>query len=253
MKSTRKTAMGIPIVFITLFVLATPAWAWHTKQVAEAICVADQAVINGSLTNKDNRAMDVTMVTAYGEDGPRTVEPGNSEEFSVETGHVIVPSGSVSFELTWTDGGKGIDDKKEEYTGVDCTPVVPPVEHTADLTASRLACPDEDETSVTYLVTTDSAATQGELVIIDEYGVANYVLDIVDGQASYTATGITLDTYEFTWEFSEFTETNSRVIGSGSYTVPPAEGCEVLPPPVVIERPPAPPAPPVLAPPTYNG
>ncbi|MDB5170252.1 MAG: putative serine protease, subtilase family [Candidatus Saccharibacteria bacterium] len=105
--------------------LAPSASAWESGATASAACVGDKAVINGVFANNEasnDNSMDVAMHYGSLTDGPKTVAPGSSGSFTINTGQQSLSSGSVTFTMAWTNGAPGTDQVTANFNALSCAP-----------------------------------------------------------------------------------------------------------------------------------
>lgn len=101
-----------------------PAYAWMTNQSASAVCEGADSAISWSFTNTEPNepkwSMDIVVKNSNGgQQGPFTVAPGQTK--SGEFAHDgSTGAGTITFDLTWTDGHSGVDTRTASYTATDC-------------------------------------------------------------------------------------------------------------------------------------
>ena len=117
--------------FISTFILGaallapTPAYAWATSQSADSGCVGAQSVISWMFKNTEpNEAkwsMDVVVKDSVSGklQGPFTIKAGETKD-GVFTTEGPVQSGTIKYELTWTDGRSGVDSRSSTYDATTC-------------------------------------------------------------------------------------------------------------------------------------
>jgi hypothetical protein len=122
---------GIILAFsaIVLALSATSgAYAWQTKQSANAVCEGPNPVIRWEFKNKepnkDKWSMDVVVKDSNTgkSQGPVTAAAGETISGSIDASGNTLASGHVTFDLTWTDGRHGKDSFKAKYSAVECQP-----------------------------------------------------------------------------------------------------------------------------------
>jgi hypothetical protein len=119
-------SLTVSAVILATLALTTPAYAWRTSQDASAACEGSQPVISWEFTNtepnEDRLAMDVTVTdsTSGQTSGPVTANPGDTVSGTLDISDNVLTAGTITFDLTWTDGRSGIDSRTAHYDAVTC-------------------------------------------------------------------------------------------------------------------------------------
>ncbi|MEJ0073245.1 MAG: hypothetical protein WDN27_04175 [Candidatus Saccharibacteria bacterium] len=124
-KFNRK-ALVVPLVLaglsITGIAVAADASAWTGTASANAACGSNNTVVvSGTYNNQEGlvrRHMNVAMKTAYGTTVTKLVTFGHQGQFVLDTGKATIPSGKVTFELSWTDNRTDTDTAIAAYQAV---------------------------------------------------------------------------------------------------------------------------------------
>jgi len=104
---------------------------WYTSQSASTACATDGsgADITASFTNTEPRSTSTDMnVTVKDQQTGKSVNMGSirggaTKTSTIKTGRTRLNAGSVTFNLSWTDGHSGIDSRTASYKAVNsCTP-----------------------------------------------------------------------------------------------------------------------------------
>jgi len=108
---------------------------WETTQSASTQCAADGsgAAISVSFTNTESRSSSTAMnVTATDQQTGKSVnmgsiQGGDTQTDAIDTGKTTLNAGSVTFNLSWTNGQSGTDTRTANYNAVSkCIPTPTP-------------------------------------------------------------------------------------------------------------------------------
>ena len=164
--------------------LAPLAGAWETSQSASAVCVDGVVVMKASLTNNDERVMNVLI--RFGDIVTREVvglEPGaNTGTISVETGNSQIDATTVSFELTWNDGSEELDTRFVEVPALRC-------ETPATTTAPTTMAPATTTTATPTTTTTTTTTEVPEYGLIPPISIVREPLSTSTPELAYTGAG----------------------------------------------------------------
>jgi|GEM_PF-4613062 len=123
----KKLSIGLGAL-VLVFASVGAAYAWKTDQSATAICSGTTPTINWAFTNtepnKNHLSMDVTVSDSNTNQtqGPITAAAGDTITGSFDVSGYTLASGTLTFDLEWTDGRGGVDSRTASYSAVDCTP-----------------------------------------------------------------------------------------------------------------------------------
>ncbi|HEX9679031.1 MAG TPA: hypothetical protein VGA08_00200 [Candidatus Saccharimonadales bacterium] len=102
---------------------AAPALAWKTDQSANSLCEDGQALIDWTFTNKEsNKKMIVTVkVNETGKVlAPKQADAGATIGGTIDAEAEKLTAGTLTFELKWADGTKGVDSRQASYSAIEC-------------------------------------------------------------------------------------------------------------------------------------
>ncbi|GIW59844.1 MAG: hypothetical protein KatS3mg087_0910 [Patescibacteria group bacterium] len=131
--ASQKIAWGTLLAVGAIFSLVSVVYAWSTAQSACAKCTDQgRAVIEVEFRNTEPQGQHNAMnVVARDNVSGKTanlgtVNPGESKKGYIDVG-TSAPNGTVTFELTWSDGRHGTDTRRANYTSVTCVQPSPSV------------------------------------------------------------------------------------------------------------------------------
>jgi hypothetical protein len=131
--ASQKIAWGTLLAVGVIFGLVSVVYAWSTAQSACAKCVDQgRAVIEVEFRNTEPQGQHNAMNVLVRDDvsgktvNLGVVKPGESKSGYIDVG-TSAPNGTVTFELTWSDGRHGTDKRKANYTSVTCAQHSPSV------------------------------------------------------------------------------------------------------------------------------
>lgn len=119
------TAFTAALVIGAAIMAPAPAYAWATGQSADSGCVGAQSIVSWTFSNTEPNlakwSMDIVVkdsITGKVQ-GPFTVKAGESKTGAFATDGPVL-SGTISYELTWTDGRSGVDSRASAYDATTC-------------------------------------------------------------------------------------------------------------------------------------
>ncbi len=115
---------------------SSTAYAWATQQSTASICESNIAKIAVSFKNTEYVSEEIKTnywsmnVIATDQNTNKsidlgTVKPGETKTGIISTQSQSTSAGNIKFDLTWTDGRKGIDSRTSAYSAKECVVVTP--------------------------------------------------------------------------------------------------------------------------------
>lgn len=143
-------SLSIAVQFISH---TSTAYAWATQQSASSICESNIAKIAVSFKNTEYVSEEIKTnywsmnVIATDQNTNKsidlgTVKPGETKTGIISTGNQSTSTGNIKFDLTWTDGRKGIDSRTSAYSAKECVVVTPTPTPTPTATPTPTPTPE---------------------------------------------------------------------------------------------------------------